>query len=299
MILLLGPMADQALANVCARLAARNADLMLVHPEAGENDWNVTWSTEAGRVGDRVRIGKRTVPLGDITSVYLRGVGNRSGATVRERMLSASLWELVDGLPALVVNRRRASSTNTSKPYQQRLIAEYGFRVPKTLVTTVPEEALAFYESCHGCVIYKSVSGERSIVRPLTSADLGRLDQIKCCPVQLQEMVPGVDIRVHTVGDRLFATEVTSDTADYRYARRDNGQRTMRAIELRPELDTRCLALAKGLGLVMSGIDLRRTPDGDYVCFEVNTSPGFMFFESCTGQRIGDAVADLLRAGRA
>ena len=98
---------------------------------------------------------------------------------------------------------------------------------------------------------------------------------------------------------RLFATEVLSDGADYRYAERENKQRTMRAVELEPGLQIRCLNLAKELGLSLSGIDLRRTPDGAYYCFEVNTSPGFTFFENYTGQRIGDALADLLCAGRA
>jgi glutathione synthase/RimK-type ligase-like ATP-grasp enzyme len=73
----------------------------------------------------------------------------------------------------------------------------------------------------------------------------------------------------------------------------------MRAVELPPDLKVQCLRLARSLGLVWSGIDLRRTPDGAYYCFEVNTSPGFVFFENQTGQRIGDALADMLCAGRA
>lgn len=299
MILLMGPMADPVLANVCARLAARNADLMLVHPESQQDDWNVAWSTEAGLVGDRLRIGKRVLSVSEIRSVYLRAAGSRGGSLPRERMIATSLWELAEGLPVLVVNRRQASNTNMSKPYQQRLIAQYGFQVPKTLVTMVPEEVRAFYEACHGRVIYKSISADRSIVKPLTPEDFPRLEQIRYCPVQLQQMIPGMDLRVHTVGDRLFATEVWSDSADYRYAPRESKQRTMRALELPPELEARCLTLAKGLGLSMSGIDLRRTPDGDYYCFEVNTSPGFTFFENHTGQRIGDALADLLCVGRA
>jgi glutathione synthase/RimK-type ligase-like ATP-grasp enzyme len=299
MILLMGPMADPVLANVCARLAARNADLMLVHPESQQDDWNVAWSAEAGLVGDRLRIGKRVLSVSDIRSIYLRAVGSRAGSLSRERMIATSLWELAESLPVLVVNRRQASNTNMSKPYQQRLIAQYGFQVPKTLVTMVPEEARAFYEACHGRVIYKSISSDRSIVKPLTPEDFPRLEQIRYCPVQLQQMIPGMDLRVHTVGDRLFATEVWSDSADYRYAPRESKQRTMRALELPPELEARCLTLSKGLGLSMSGIDLRRTPDGDYYCFEVNTSPGFTFFENHTGQRIGDALADLLCAGRA
>ena len=74
-------------------------------------------------------------------------------------------------MPALVVNRPRASSTNGSKPLQQ-LIAEHGFSVPRTLVTTVPEEARRFFDECRGRVVYKSISHRRSIVRRV-SADLG------------------------------------------------------------------------------------------------------------------------------
>ena len=292
-------MADPVLANVCARLAAQNADLMLVHPEAEGESWDIAWSTERGGMADRLRIGNRTIHLSDIDSVYLRAMCSRAASTPRERMIVTSLWEFAESLPVLVVNRRQASHTNMSKPYQQQLIAQYGFQVPRTLVTMVPEEARMFYDECQGRVIYKSISAERSIVKPLRPEDFPRLDQIRYCPVQLQEMIPGADLRIHTVGDRLFATEVRSDGADYRYAEREDKQRTMRAVELESGLQTRCLNLAKGLGLSLSGIDLRRTPDGAYYCFEVNTSPGFTFFENYTGQRIGDALADLLCAGRA
>ncbi|TKB91036.1 MAG: RimK domain-containing protein ATP-grasp [Nitrospira sp.] len=299
MILLMGPMADPVLANICARLAARNADLMLVHPESEGDSWDITWSTEGGAMSDRFRIGDRTIHLSDIDSVYLRALGSHAASTPRERMIVTALWEFAESLPVLVVNRRQASHTNMSKPYQLRLIAQFGFQVPKTLITMVPEEARRFYDDCQGRVIYKSISAERSIVKPLTPEDFSRLEQIRYCPVQLQETIPGTDLRIHTVGDRLFATEVLSDGTDYRYAERENKQRTMRAVELEPGLQTRCLNMAKGLELSLSGIDLRRTPDGAYYCFEVNTSPGFTFFENHTGQRIGDALADLLCAGSA
>ncbi|MGD9852191.1 MAG: hypothetical protein AB7T38_13075 [Nitrospirales bacterium] len=55
--------------------------------------------------------------------------------------------------------------------------------------------------------------------------------------------------------------------------------------------------MAKGLGLCLAGIDLRRTVDGHYYCFEVNISPAFTFYEHQTGQRIGDALVDLLWRG--
>ena len=120
----------------------------------------------------------------------------------------------------LVVNRPSAWTSNISKPYQQQLIAAAGFHVPRTLVTNCPAEARAFYERCRQRVIYKSVSGHRSIVVRLTDADLDRLDEVKNCPTQFQEWIPGTDVRVHIIGRRVFATEISTEALDYRYAGR-------------------------------------------------------------------------------
>jgi hypothetical protein len=67
-------------------------------------------------------------------------------------------------------------------------------------------------------VVYKSTSGARSIVEEVDAAALARLDDIRWCRVQFQAYVEGVDVRVHVVGHRVFATRVASDAADYRYA---------------------------------------------------------------------------------
>lgn len=194
------------------------------------------------------------------------------------------------------MNPNTAACTNGSKPYQQLLIAQLGFLVPKTLVTSSPQAAQDFYTTCQRRVIYKSISAERSVVKRLTDEDLDRLEQIHSCPVQFQEFIPGMDFRVHVVGERVFASGIETSSTDYRYVDTD-GFRRIRAVELPPELEEKCVALAKGLGLVLAGIDLRRTMDGEYYCFEVNTSPAFNFYEHQTGQRIGEAVADLLYRG--
>ena len=68
----------------------------------------------------------------------------------------------------------------------------------------------------------------------------------------------------------------------------------IQAVELPADCAARCRDLARALELPFSGIDLRRTPEGTWYCFEVNTSPGFFYFESATGLPIGDAVARLL-----
>jgi glutathione synthase/RimK-type ligase-like ATP-grasp enzyme len=289
-------MADSVLANVATRIAARNGEMTVVHPESGAD---LSWSTSDGRTSGKMRVGGRTIDVSEIEAVYMRSFGYSSVPDEERRALVTALLEWADSLPALVVNRRRAVHTNMSKPYQQRLIAHNSFAVPKTLITMLPEAARAFYHECGERVIYKSISAERSIVKRLTTDDMPKLEQVRNCPVQLQELVPGIDVRVHTVGDRVFASEIVADGLDYRYVSREGGTRTIRAVELPMEIQARCVKLASSLDLALSGIDLRRTPDGEYYCFEVNTSPAFVFYENHTGQRIGDALADLLCAGRA
>jgi glutathione synthase/RimK-type ligase-like ATP-grasp enzyme len=184
--------------------------------------------------------------------------------------------------------------SNSSKPYQAQLIASAGFRIPETLVTNDPEAVLDF-RARHGKLIFKSVSAERSVVKRLTATDLRRLDRIRHCPVQFQEYVAGEDIRVHTVGGEVFATAIESSGVDYRYASRLGGQPArLSATELPDEVAERCLELTAMLELEFAGIDLRRDRDGRFVCFEVNPSPAFSYYELHTGQPIAQAVASHL-----
>src|SRR5262249_25768383 len=176
------------------------------------------------------------------------------------------------------------------------LAGSVGLCTPRTLVTTDPDQVKSFYEICGRRVIYKSLSSIRSIVSRLSDADLEeRLSRVRNCPTQFQEVVEGDDIRVHTVNGQVFATQIVSDVSDYRYARRDGGSLAMCACDLPGPVAEACLQMARSLGLVLSGIDLRKTPDNRYYCFEINPSPGFIFYERMTGQPISEAVANALR----
>jgi glutathione synthase/RimK-type ligase-like ATP-grasp enzyme len=118
----------------------------------------------------------------------------------------------------VVVNRYAAMGSNSSKPYQSQLIRDHGFGVPETLVTNDPELVSAF-QAQHGDLIYKSISGERSIVSRFDASDRERLERVRWCPVQFQAFVHGPNVRVHTVGNEVFATIVETDAVDYRAAR--------------------------------------------------------------------------------
>jgi hypothetical protein len=175
-----------------------------------------------------------------------RGLSKHESEIV-EAEYQLSLMQLLDLLPCVVANRASASTTNDSKIYQGFRAASFGFRTPRTLVTMDPVEARAFYEACGRRVIYKSLSSVRSIVRPLRNEDLAdRLERVRNCPTQFQEQVDGVDLRVHTVRDEVFATEIVSEASDYRYAMRDGASLQLRAAELPADVAEACTGMARG-----------------------------------------------------
>jgi glutathione synthase/RimK-type ligase-like ATP-grasp enzyme len=106
--------------------------------------------------------------------------------------------------------------------------------------------------------------------------------------------VPGRNVRVHTVGEQIFATAVESDAVDYRYAHLDGKTTRLEPVDLPPAVGEACLRLARTFDLLFAGIDLKQTPSGEFYCFEVNPSPGFLYYERHTGQPISTAVAELL-----
>jgi glutathione synthase/RimK-type ligase-like ATP-grasp enzyme len=266
-----------------------------------------------GAVGGALQLPHETIPLPTITAMYLRLMDDEllpdaatlapdSAVRAHCRRLHELMLGFADLAPGRVLNRPTATLSNTSKPYQAQIIRAAGFDIPETVITNDPVVAREFIDRAWANelgVIYKSASGIRSIVQRVDEADLARLERIRWCPTQFQRQVAGTDVRVHVVGETAIAVSIDSDATDYRYAARQTG--TTPAIS-RSELDAsvrrRCIHLARALDLPLAGIDLRRTPEGRYVCFEVNPSPAFTFYEERAGVPIAMAIARYL-AGEA
>jgi hypothetical protein len=256
-------------------------------------------------VGGLLRMGDETFDLASAEAVYLRPYDLRELPGIVKANEESELWRHAlavqdvllswcDLTPALVLNRPSDMAANSSKPFQASWIESLGFRIPDTLITTDPEAALEFWRQ-HDQVIYKSVSGIRSIVSRLTAEHRRRFDDIASCPTQFQEYVPGTEYRVHVVGEEIFACAIISNADDYRYA---TERVDMQACALPSDVAARCKTLAGSMNLLLAGLDLRRTPDGSWYCFEVNPSPAFTCFQQVTGQPIADAVARFLASGR-
>jgi RimK-like ATP-grasp domain len=315
-VLLWGVPSEPPVAMVADRLADLGADVLVVRPGGIGQQAEITFGADleqraAGSglghppvtLAGTIRAGGRPVELARISGTYLRPVEPElvpelSGPAelAHARRIQEILTGFTEAAPEIngcrVANRLSAMASNGSKPYQAQVIVRHGFSVPDTLVSTDPEEVLDF-AARHEQVVYKSCSGVRSIVTAFDPvADRARLHRLRWCPVQFQERVAGPDVRVHVVGDRTFAAIVDSKAVDYRYARAQVGSDArLRAFRLDDDLAARCVALAAALDLPFAGIDLKLAPDQRVVCFEVNPSPGYSWYESAAGLPISDAVA--------
>jgi glutathione synthase/RimK-type ligase-like ATP-grasp enzyme len=250
-----------------------------------------------------LRVREREFDLNTVTAAYLRPYDFHRVPAIASEGPQSSAWHHATAVqdmiaswsemtPAFVVNRLGAMGSNNSKPYQSRLIHNFGFTVPETLITTDPAAAQVFWEQ-HGTVIYKSLSAIRSRVTRLRPEHVGRFQDLASCPTQFQKYIAGTDHRVHVVGEKVFACEVLCDADDYRYPGPQNTLE-LRACSLPQDLSDRCRRLATAMRLSVAGIDLRKTLEGEWVCFEVNTSPAFTYYEEATGQPIAHAIATLL-----
>ena len=306
MILVIGILADRMVELMCARLTQMRLPYFFLDQLKFPQEVRLSWAYEGTSICGAVSFGGATIRLEDLTGVYARyvswrrespGVLNEQLGRAAEDETQMSLMILLDVLATNVVNRPSSSISNDSKVYQQLEISRFGFATPRALATTCPEEVRRFYDECEGRVIYKLTSGSRSIVQRLKSVNANSLRNVRTCPVLFQEYIEGVDIRVHTVGSSVFATEIRSEATDYRYAQRFGTSAELSPGSIPREIANGSVALSREFGLAVAGIDLRRTSAGKYYFFEVNPSPAFLYYERRANQPISESVARLLAGG--
>jgi len=307
MILLCGIPSETPLRLVSERLENLGARYVTFNQREFAN-CDIDFEIDKTGVTGELRIGDWVYPLEEFRSVYSRLMDVRSlpelsteapDSELRRncRSFHDALTRWMEISPGQIINRCTPMGSNASKPYQTQLIREHGFLIPETLITSDPQLVRDFYDQHHGRVIYKSISATRSIVQTLTERDFDRLERIRWCPTQFQAFVEGTNVRVHTVGDEVFPTAISTEATDYRYASRQSGSHAeLREVELSDDLSEQCLKLAKSLGLVFAGIDLKITPDDEIYCFEVNPCPAFSYYECNAGQPISEGVARCLMA---
>lgn len=270
-----------------------------------EDRYGLDWHLHLrGGTDDRVVIGARSLPMPEVRGAFVRfhpqpAVAEELGLPAEaapvlalERRYSLHWW--LDRAPFPVVNRPHAGRSNASKPQHMRELERAGFDIPDWLVTNRPDPAAEFVGAAPAGAVYKASSGLRSHVRRAGDQLLERLSA-GTAPVLIQRYIPGLDVRIHVVGARTFATAIHSDVMDYRF---DEEQATYAPASPPRDLLARCVRAAAAAGLALAGLDFRHGDDGRWWCLEMNPVPTFLPYEAGAGHPIGDAVLDHLLGSR-
>jgi len=270
----------------------------------------LTIAYQNGRVS-RVAYGRgavEKVDLGHAVSVWWRRPQMPDLSPIVDentRAFTQNEWqEAINGLWQLLrvpwMNPPARDEVASRKAYQLKVAAEFGLRIPETIITSDPDEARRFVrEHGLGRTVFKTFSCTHAIwreTRLVGKEEFDLLDQVRLAPVIFQEYVPsGADVRVTVVRNKVFAAAIHSQSTDYPVDfRMSLGQARTEAVDLPSALVERLLGFMARLELVYGAIDLRRTPAGEYVFLEINTAGEFLFIEERTGQPITQAVADWL-----
>ncbi|MFQ5730987.1 MAG: RimK-like protein [Planctomycetaceae bacterium] len=239
----------------------------------------------------------------DVESVYWRsfaGVATQPLPDEEQAYIahndSRSLFESVlIHLKTRWVNGWKAFQLHQTKPAALAMVAELGVPVPETVLTNDPDGVIAFIQR-HSHCIFKPVQGGAHTRRlELQHLSDENLDNLQFAPVTLQEEIPGTDVRVFVAGERVLACEVRTEAVDFR----DDPDPEIVAVDLPRDVAERSIRIARTLHLLWTGIDYRRTADGEHVFLEANPSPMFIGFEERSGLPLTEILADVLRGGGA
>jgi glutathione synthase/RimK-type ligase-like ATP-grasp enzyme len=310
---------------VQAELERRGADVARFDPA-----WFPAEAELAVRVGNGGAVGGRLgfrgheIELERIGAVWRRRpgqpqaaaelAGSSAGDAVEGEATAvlADLWELLDvrQLPA----SPDAIAHATHKTRQLLVAGQLGFELPATLVTNAPDAFLESYERRRGGMITKrarpsqrlaAADGE-TVVRytePVRPRDLVHVEDLRLCPLIVQHAVPKrLELRVTVVGSRVFAAAIHSQASHHTrldWRRYDLVRTPIEPFPLPLEVEERCLALVRHLGLRFGAIDLVLTPDDQFVFLEINPNGQYLWIERATSLPISDAIADLLLADAA
>ena len=102
--------------------------------------------------------------------------------------------------------------------------------------------------------------------------------------------MPGDDLRIFLLaGEAIAGAHIKTRNVDYRGHEDD-----VVAITVDPELEALSCRVAETLGMVFTGIDIKRSTDGQLTVLDANPSPMFLGIERRTRQPITDRLATRL-----
>ena len=205
--------------------------------------------------------------------------------------LSALRGSLISAFTGTWISDPYATERAQNKLLQLRVARAVGLTVPRTLISSDPEQIRAFAQAQGGTVVAKALTGLLG-----TALEAGRVrldslqneDEMRLAPTIYQQEVSGKDhLRVMVFGERVHAARIRSAELDWRLA----NDATIVPVELDAGLQDMLRLVLVKLGLRMGVFDLKITPGGQPVFLEVNPQGQFLFVEGMSDLPLTDAFA--------
>ena len=273
--LIIGHIRDSTIAHVRTVAWRLGADVPFVDVGEYVTTGSITDATSSNAV---LTVSGHDYPLGGVSCIYQRAsIEPDPPPWSQSRLLALETALLSSG--SEVINRPLTGWQNMSKPLQMLMLESCGFVVPSSRATSVPEDYQDF-RTYMGDIIYKSNSGQRSIVDRVSTGHDQRAELLSHCPALFQQRIVGNDIRVHVVHEEIFAVKIQSDAVDYRYYKSRGSFAKLQAEPLLPSaIGKKCIEFAAASGVALAGFDFKVDDEGCWYCLEMNPAPAFESYD--------------------
>ena len=199
----------------------------------------------------------------------------------------------MDAFPnAYWLNPEYAFDDHFTKVKQTVIAKNLGAVMPKTLMTSDNQAALAFIEQVKD-VAAKPVAGGQyteRLNRETAPEAVNRLSGVGMQPYCYQEFIVGENLRTFVIGDKTFNALMLSDLCDFRI---DNNLNVV-PVDMPDEHNQLCINIARGLGLEWTAIDWIISKTGQIYYLEANFAPMFSYFQEITNYPIAKEISNLL-----
>jgi ATP-grasp ribosomal peptide maturase len=280
------------------------------HIETGSTRWTGAIDTLQGEV-----------PIAEVGAVYLRRPTQfevdgamtpqeRAFAYAEARNGFGGVLTALRQSGCLWVNDPMAAMRAEYKPVQLVTAARIGLRIPKTIITSSPEEACAWAKEIDRPIVYKALGG-------IWHADEGKVRVVYTTPISdltelldpalgrtaqmFQEWIDkAYEARAVVVGNKVLAVRIDTDSEQGRIDwRSDYASLRYEPIDLPRDVEDRLVELHDRLHLVYGAVDLICDQEGQWHFLETNQSGEWGWLNLQTGLPVHMYLADILEKGPA
>jgi glutathione synthase/RimK-type ligase-like ATP-grasp enzyme len=227
----------------------------------------------------------------------MQGAAASKVANFNKSEYTSLLHGALSSLDIPIINDPHAEARANRKPLQLSVAHSLGLAIPETIISNDPAAIQLFWQKKDQNCIYKTLTpmeGRLLETRRLTAADFAEIDRVRHAPIIVQEIIPGLDIRINVIGAEIFGASAITTIKEAELDCRIDPKVKWEKHAIGKKLQQAVEAFVKKLGLQYGSIDMRLTPDGTYVLFEINPSGQFLFVEIDTGHPLCNAMAALL-----